>query len=224
MLKAIVYDLDGTLIDSRADLAASVNAALVAMGLPELPLSTLIQFVGGGAEMLVRRSLAAARGAGERAEALDDNLVVNALPHWHAAYAARLLDETKLYPGLAELVGMQTIPQAVLTNKPGGYSRRILEGLGVAEAFRFVIGGDEAPRKPDPRGLLSLCEKMNARPGETLLVGDSHFDVDAGKAAGVPVCAVSWGFDSREALERKQPEFLVDSAGELGALLERLAH
>jgi len=223
MLKAIVYDLDGTLIDSRADLAASVNAALVAMGLPELPLSTLIQFVGGGAEMLVRRSLAAARGAGERAESLNDNLVVNALPHWHAAYAAHLLDETKLYPGLAELIGTQTISQAVLTNKPGNYSRRILEGLGVSRAFRFVVGGDEAPRKPDPRGLLALCEKLEAQPSETLLVGDSHFDVDAGKAAGVSVCAVSWGFDSRAALEEKRPDFLVDGAAELAELLARLA-
>jgi phosphoglycolate phosphatase len=186
-----------------------------------LSLETLSTFVGNGAETLVRRSLAAARGKGERAEDVPERLVGQAMPQWHAAYAAHLLDNTRLYTGIGKIVGMQTIPQAVLTNKPGGYSRRILAGLGLAHAFPLVIGGDEAVRKPDPRGLLFLCEKLGVDPRDALMIGDSPIDVSTGKAARVPTCAVTWGFAKRAELLESEPAFFVDTAEELGLLLSQ---
>jgi len=219
MLKALIFDLDGTLIDSREDIAGAVNVALGALGLPRLSLETLSTFVGNGAETLVRRSLAAARGKGERADGVPKTLVEQAMPHWHAAYSAHLLDQTRLYVGIAKVVAMQTIPQAVLTNKPGEYSRRILAGLGLAQAFPLVIGGDEAVRKPDPRGLLALCEKLAVDPHDALMIGDSPIDVATGKAARVPTCAVTWGFANRAELLESAPTFFVDTVEELGRLL-----
>jgi len=231
MLKLVVYDLDGTLIDSREDIAAAVNGALAAIGMRTLPPARVASFVGEGAELLVRRSLVAALGALEsdsrpdeaQTSGLDARLVARALEAWHAHYSKQLLVKTRLYAGIDQVLALPPHRRAVLTNKPGRYAREILAGLGVEAAFARVVGGDEGPRKPDPRGLLSLCESLETAPGEALLVGDSRFDVLAGAAAGVPVCAVSWGFAPREELLALRPEHLLDDVGQLSALLPRLA-
>ncbi len=195
---------------------------LAALELPRLPDERVIAFVGGGAELLVRRALAAARGAGERNSELPPELVARGLAAWHAHYTIHLLDQTRPYPGVAALLQVPPPARAVLTNKPGGYARRILDGLGLAPAFAQVLGGDEAARKPDPRGLLQLCERLGVAPGEALLVGDSRIDIDTGRAAGVPVCAVSWGFSARAELEQANPAHLLDDARALAALLPQL--
>lgn len=183
-LSGVIFDLDGTLADTRGDLAASVNAMLRRMGLPERDEPTIVSFIGEGAERLIRRSL------GPRHE----ERYPEAAPIWREEYAKRLLDQTQLYDGIAEVLEAPPPLRAVLTNKPGGFAREILQGLGIDGAFRTVLGGDEGPRKPSPDGLLLLCSRLGISKDEALLVGDSAVDIATARAAGVAVCAAAWGF------------------------------
>lgn len=210
-LKAVVYDLDGTLVDSRADLADSVNAMLEALGLARRPDEIIWSFIGEGAERLVRRSLGPE----------DEHRLPEALKSWRAEYARRLLVKTRPYPGISELLVVPPDARGVLTNKPGGFAREILQGLGLLGAIRAVVGGDEAPRKPEPEGLLALCKTLGAAPAETLLVGDSTLDIATGRAAGTHVCAVTWGLGAREALSAAAPDHLAEAPAEVAALLRR---
>jgi phosphoglycolate phosphatase len=186
----LVFDLDGTLVDSSRDLASATNAALqrFAPGAPAIPLEVVIGFVGEGARLLVERAL---RHAGiERA--LDD-----VLPVFFECYGERLLETTRLYDGIVEaLDAVAAHDLAVLTNKPGPFSRRILDGLGVASLFARVWGAGDVPaRKPDPAGLWRLMEELAARPTATWMIGDSAIDVRTARAAGVRAAGVSWGLD-----------------------------
>ena len=212
-LTAVVYDLDGTLVDSRGDLADSVNAMLEALGLRRLPDEIVWGFIGEGAERLVRRSLGAQH----------EHLLPEALKSWRAEYARRLLVKTRPYPGISDLLAAPPPARAVLTNKPGGFAREILQGLGMLDSLRAVIGGDEAPRKPEPEGLLALCKALGSVPAETLLVGDSTVDVRTGRAAGVRVCAILWGLGKRAELAAASPDHLAATPDEVAALLRNLA-
>ena len=209
-LKAVIYDLDGTLVDSRDDLADSVNAMLARLSLPEREPQVIHGFIGEGAERLIRRSL------GLRHEAR----YAEAAPIWREEYGKRLLAKTRLYGGVDALLRIPPEARGVLTNKPGSFAREILRGLGVESAFRAVVGGDEAPRKPAPDGLLRICATLGARPQDALLVGDSAVDLATGKAAGVPVCAVTWGLGERAALA--SADYLCDTPMEVRELLARL--
>ena len=209
-LLGVIYDLDGTLIDSRADLADSVNAMLARMGLQQHETEVISGFIGEGAERLIRRSL------GPRHEAR----YAEAAPIWREEYARRLLGRTCLYAGVDELLRHPPDARAVLTNKPGEFAREILAGLGIAHAFRALVGGDEAPRKPAPDGLLRLCARLDALPAEALLVGDSAIDLATGRAAGVRVCAATWGLGDRAALAGA--DYLCDTPLHVAELLARL--
>jgi phosphoglycolate phosphatase len=213
MVTAVIYDLDGTLIDSRGDLADSVNAMLAALGLPQRDERQICTFVGEGAERLVRRSLGPA----------NEHRFPEAVKSWRAEYARRLLVRTRPYPGVAELLESPPPLRAVLTNKPGGFAREILQGLGLLASLRKVIGGDEAPRKPDPSGLLRLCSDLGSDAARTLFVGDHPIDIATGAAAGVPVCAASWGFVEEPELRRANPAHLCHSPAEVVRLLARLS-
>jgi len=212
LARLVVFDLDGTLVDSSRDIAASVNAALgrVAPGTAALSLEAVLSFVGEGAGLLVERSL---RHAGL---ALSTEEV---LPVYVDCYRERLLDTTRLYPGVAEaLEALAGTTLAVLTNKPGDMSRTILDGLGVASRFARVRGAGDVPsRKPDPAGLLGLMSELGARAGETWMVGDSATDVGVARAAGTRVAGVTWGFQPA-ALRAAAPDRVLDLPAELADL------
>jgi phosphoglycolate phosphatase len=208
-LDAVIYDLDGTLIDSKDDLADSVNAMLFRLGLPERDPRVIYGFIGEGAERLIRRSLGDHEGR-----------YVEAASIWREEYARRLVAKTHLFAGIAEVLQVPPAARAVLTNKPRAFAREILRALGVAGAFREVRGGEEGPRKPAPDGLLGLCESLGTAPARALLVGDSAVDLETGRAAGVRVCAVTWGLGKHAALAAA--DYLCTTPAELGELLGRL--
>lgn len=201
-VRLLVFDLDGTLIDSKEDLANSVNHALVEFGLAPLPRRLIYGYVGNGATMLIRRALGP-----EREEALPEVLGVF-LDH----YGRHLLDTTVPYPGvegsLREHSGRYEM--AVLTNKPVGMTREILDGLSLSRHFVDVRGGDSFPsKKPDPEGLLGILGSRAASPVEALMVGDSAADVLAGKGAGTPTCGVTYGLGAGGFADHP-PDFTID--------------
>jgi phosphoglycolate phosphatase len=212
MARLLVFDLDGTLVDSARDLAAATNAALqrTAPGTVPIPLAAVIGFVGEGARVLIERSIRYSQ-----LELSPDDV----LPVFLDCYAGRLLDTTRLYPGIEEaLDALRPRTLAVLTNKPGPFSRTILEGLGVAARFARIWGaGDVAARKPDPSGLLRLAAELEARPDETVMIGDSATDVATARAAGVRVVGVAWGLDP-PGLRAANPDRLLEHPRELVAL------
>ncbi len=184
----VVFDLDGTLIDSRADLAQAVNHVLRAVGLAPLSLDVVTGYIGEGARMLVKRAL----GAGH------EHLLENSLQRFMQYYGQHLLDHTQLYPGITDsLRGLAArgVLLSVLSNKPEAMSQAILEGLGVLSRFVAVLGGDSLPtRKPDPAGLEHLRELTGTPPQRMLVVGDSLIDLRTARAASLDFCGVAWGF------------------------------
>jgi phosphoglycolate phosphatase len=198
----VAVDLDGTLVDSRADLAAAVNHVLRTFRLPELPAATLQGYVGEGARALVGRALGADRGA----------LLDEALARFLARYGEHLLDETRPYPGVVEALDVLRAAGArlsILTNKPVALSRRIVAGLGLASRFVAVVGGDSLPtRKPHPAGLDHLRATTGTVPARMLLVGDSDIDVATARAAGVAFCGVAWGL-APDRLAAARPERVI---------------
>jgi len=199
-----VFDLDGTLVDSVDDLHASVNHALAAVGLPPRSVAEVRTFVGEGARVLLAKAVSP-----------RDELLEPALAAWRPHYEAHCLDRTVPYPGIGPLLAGAGRTLAVLTNKPGGMARKILDGLGLLQRFAVVLGGDEAPRKPDPTGLLEIMARVGATPAETVFVGDSRHDVETARRAGVAAVAVTWGLASREELVRAGATAFAQSAAEL---------
>jgi phosphoglycolate phosphatase len=219
--RAILFDLDGTLVETRRDIAAGVNVMLAERGLGPLSVDDVSRHVGRGARVLVTRCLAACGVDSPSEETIDA-----AYTGFHDAYSARLLDTTLPYPGIVEMcarLDRAGVAMAIVSNKPEDLSRRILEGLGLARFFPVVLGGDSLPvRKPDPAPLLHALKLLgidaNAgarNPDGALMVGDSVVDVQAARAAGLPVAAVTWGFGSREELLAAGPDRLVADAEEL---------
>lgn len=207
--RLIVFDLDGTLVDSSQDLASAVNAALasIAPGTQPLSVDVVRTMIGEGATRLVAKALDRAGVA----RAVDE-----VRPVFMECYAQRLLESTRPYPGIAEaLAALRPRTLAVLTNKPGDMSRTILDGLGLSSLFlRVYGGGDLATRKPDPEGLLRLVAEAGVGVDQAVMVGDSAIDVRTARAAGVRVVGVLWGFDA-ESLRREPPDVIVSSPAAL---------
>jgi phosphoglycolate phosphatase len=186
--RLIVFDLDGTLIDSRQDLADATNALLMELGVPPLPVDAVAAMVGEGAAKLVRRALSSAGVRIDAREALERFLVL---------YDERLVIHTRPYPGIPEALDSLTAlcPLAVLTNKPSRATQTILRELKLARYFGEVTGGDTpSGRKPDPAGLRQLMQLTGATPETTVLVGDSRIDRETARRAGVRACLVRYGF------------------------------
>jgi phosphoglycolate phosphatase len=225
-LRLFIFDLDGTLIDSKLDLALAVNATREAFRLGPLPHEQIFGYIGDGAPMLIRRAL-------DHTE--DDALVEQALGFFLRYYHEHMLDNTVAYPGVRE--GLEQLAGdarvlTVLTNKPVRFSREILAGLGLGSYFRLVYGGNSFERKkPDPLGVEVILRETQATKDEALVVGDSEIDVLTARNAGTRVCGVTYGLGSH-LLDDYPPDLRVDSLTELAALvtekkpatLPRLAH
>jgi phosphoglycolate phosphatase len=211
--RLVVFDLDGTLVDSSHDLAAAVNAALrrVDARVPALPVDEVRAMIGEGASRLVAKALART-GVPRTVEEVR--------PIFMECYSEVLLQRTRPYEGIPELLlALRPRTLAVLTNKPGGMSRTILEHLGLLPLFLRVYGGGDLPTfKPDPAGLLRLLDEAGAAAGDTVLVGDSAIDVRTARAAGVRAVGVDWGFDL-ESLRREPPDAMVSRPRDLLAVV-----
>ena len=209
-VRAFLFDLDGTLIDSKLDLVDSVNFMLKEMNRKALPLQTVASYIGHGAPRLVADAL----GLG----ATDEDQKIG-LEIFLAYYEKHSLDGTRAYPGVAEgLEALREQPMAVLTNKPVKMSVEILEGLGLRKYFRHVYGGDSFPaKKPDPAGAQIILKDLDARPHEAAMVGDSDVDVQTARNAGMLSVHVNYGF-GQYAREAHPADLYVNSLLEIAAL------
>jgi phosphoglycolate phosphatase len=216
-IKLVIFDLDGTLIDSRLDLVHSVNASLRHIGRPELPDDVIASYVGDGAPILIQRALGG--------EVVDEALLRKGLEFFLSYYRAHKLDHTTVYPGIAEaLAAIQSSgnstprKMAVLTNKPVIPSRAIVEALGLGPFFAQIYGGNSfATKKPDPEGARKLLEESGVQPEQAAMVGDSHVDVRTGRNAGLWTMGVTYGF-APHTLDDEPPDVLVDQPPEVGAV------
>jgi len=210
--RLFLFDLDGTLIDSKGDIASSVNLALARAGLSQLPPSRIAGFVGDGVRKLVDRSL---REVLERGP--DESLLLRVMDFYLDEYGQHLLDTTRLFPGVGEALGsLDWAGLAVVTNKPERFSRQILNALGIGRRFRLVLGGDSTPlRKPDPAPLLEAVDRCGAVPGDSVMVGDSPVDVQAGEAAGLVTCGIAANVVDKEKLRAAGCDLLISDMREL---------
>ncbi len=212
MAALVVFDLDGTLVDSRQDLAASTNDVLAGLGAGPLPVDAVEQMVGDGARTLVHRALVHA--------GCDADLDV-ALADFHKCYARRLLETTRPYEGIADLLrSLRGTRMAVLTNKPLAPTRRLIDHFGWSGIFDYVVGGDGPfARKPDPAGLRHVMTSCGADPHETMMVGDSMVDVDVARRAGTHICVAAYGFGaSRGDLTLRGDELIAHTASDIQTL------
>lgn len=203
-MNLLIFDLDGTLIDSKLDLAHAVNAARAHMGLGDLPHPLVFSYVGNGAPTLIRRSLGPEAGEAQVQQALDFFL---------AYYRDHMLDYTTLYPGVADTLDVLLQSgkrMAVLTNKPVRISKAIISGLGLERHFFQIYGGNSfAQKKPHPIGIETLLSEAGTVAGNAMMIGDSAVDIQTARNAGIKACGVTYGFQP-ETLAAEPPDFLID--------------
>lgn len=206
-VKAFVFDLDGTLIDSKLDLVLSMNATLEYLGHKPLSQEQIASYVGGGVLLLVKRAL----GAGASEEEVEKGIVF-----FLDYYKAHMLDNTLPYPGVLDCLGaLHGYSLAVLTNKPVKFSQAIIAGLNLSSYFQFVYGGNSfEKKKPDPVGLHTLLRDFNLSPRELMMIGDSDVDIRTARNAGTLACGVTYGFGSAR-LPESAPDLLLDSLADL---------
>ena len=217
----VMIDLDGTLIDTAPDLAASANAMLQDLGLPIHDEAKVATWIGNGISRLVKRALTDDMDADPEPE-----LFARAFPLFQDHYGRLLIARSRPYPGVVE--GLETLQVTgyelvCITNKAEVFTLPLLEGLGLNGYFKLVISGDSLPRrKPDPLPLLHACEFFSITPDQGVLVGDSVNDTEAARAAGMPVICVTYGYNRGKDVRDLHPEVVIDSLSELAGYLQLL--
>jgi phosphoglycolate phosphatase len=215
-IRLLVFDLDGTLIDSRLDLVHSVNAMLRHFERPELPEELIASYVGDGAPALVRRALG---------DSVDEAHLQPALEYFLSYYRVHKLDHTTVYAGIPEMLKQLAAPSngvarqmAVLSNKPVNPSRAIVEALGMGDYFVSVYGGNSfSTKKPDPLGVQTILAESGVTAAEAIMIGDSSIDILTGRNAGLWTCGVTYGF-APQTLDDVFPDVLIETPVELGEL------
>jgi len=213
-IRHLIFDLDGTLVDSRLDLSNSINAMLRHFGKPLLPNEVIASYIGDGAPMLVRRSLG---------DPDDESFVQHALEYFLLYYREHKLDNTFVYPGIKECLDSirgsrngSGMKMSVLSNKPVGPSRAIVEALGLGNYFFQVYGGNSFhTKKPDPTGVRALLEESGTEAGQTVIIGDSDIDVLTARNAGTYSIGVNYGFAPHTFVDAA-PDVLVETPEEIG--------
>lgn len=210
-VELLIFDLDGTLADTRQDIADAVNHALRKLGYPPLALAEIICNVGDGVGKLLERSLPTGR----------QKQVTEAVNLFRQHYRDHLLDHTSLYPGVAEVLRhFRDNKMAVVSNKPEEFTREIVAGLGIADTLDFVLGGDSlAELKPSPEPVLHVLQELATAPAAAVMIGDGLTDIHAGQAAGTLTCGVTYGFRSREELTDAKPDLMIDDITQLMGVL-----
>jgi phosphoglycolate phosphatase len=203
----VCLDLDGTLVDSGADIAASLNFALRREGEPELPEARIIAAIGGGVPVLLDRTIGPAHPKRDR---------IHAGLREH--YEEHLLDRTRLYPGVRETLERISIPRVLVTNKPEGMSRKLLDALGMGALFAAIYGGEgRLPRKPDPASILECLDRFRVDKSRALHVGDSGVDLATARAAGIRSCGVTYGYSVPGELD--EADYRIDRFDALASIL-----
>ena len=208
-IRLLIFDLDGTLVDSLEDITHSVNFTLGKLGRPLLHLDTVREYVGDGMEMLLTRAL------GEHTDLLEEAKGI-----YMVHQSRNLVVRSRLYPGVREtLEHFRSIPMAVVTNKTLEFSEPLLERLGIRPYFGMIIGADAGlPLKPAPDAFLKIMKSLGIAKEYTVVVGDGTTDIRAGKAAGITTCAVTYGFRSEEELRKTGPDHVIHAFSELTGL------
>lgn len=216
-VRLIIFDLDGTLVDSSVDITNALNYAVEPYGIRPLKAEDTIKMVGEGISRLIEK-LIAGSFTGSETGSMKDALTERFLEH----YTAHIIDYTRAYPGVREtLERLSGYKKAVISNKREALSRKTLEGLELMRFFNYVVGSDTTPeKKPSPVPVLKVLNELSVIPEEAVMVGDSNYDVDAGKAAGVTTVAVTYGYKPVEMI--RHADYMIDRMGRLSALLERI--
>lgn len=219
--KLIVYDLDGTLIDSRRDISDAVNWTLKELGLSSVPSEQISTFIGSGVKNLMQQTLIHV-GAGlpaltQATTRVAPTLLDRSIKLFRRRYGEHLLDQTCLYPSVPKVLEFfKNRLQAVITNKPEKFSLAILKTLGVNHYFFKVVGGDGGfPKKPAPDALIEVLKEARVEPHEAVVVGDSAIDIETGRGAQVKTIAVTYGFAKLEEIEKSKPDFILNNLKEL---------
>lgn len=211
-IEAILLDLDGTLVDTREDIASSLNHTLELFGRPPRSLEEVTRFIGDGARELLARGLGTST-EGELARSVQT---------FKAHYLEHIAERSRLYDGVLEtLQRLAPRPMAVVTNKPEAHTQRLLQALGVDKFFTGTVGGDTiGAKKPEPGPVLEAARRLGVRTERSLMVGDSPMDVRAGKAAGALTCGVTYGYRTEDEVRGCDPDFLIARFADLAPLLK----
>jgi phosphoglycolate phosphatase len=211
-IQLVIFDLDGTLIDSRLDITNALNYALGPYSFPQLSVEDTVKMVGEGITRLIEKII----GEGKA------SMKVDVTERFLTYYTQHLLDHTREYPGVRDtLEKLSSYQKAVISNKKEYLSRKVLGGLGLLHYFDVIIGSDTIrERKPSPVPILKVLSELHVQPGEAAIVGDSNYDVDAGKAAGITTVAVTYGYRPREVIAHA--DYLIDRMPDLLPLIERM--
>lgn len=211
-VKLIIFDLDGTLVDSSIDITNALNYAIRPYSLKPLAVEDVIQMVGEGITRLIEKM------AGPVDTSAKDDILARFLEH----YSGHIVDHTLEYPGVREtLEKLSGYKKAVISNKREALSKKTLSGLGLSGFFDLIVGSDTtAEKKPSPVPILKVLSELHAAPSEAVIVGDSNFDIDAGKAAGIATIAVTYGYKPIDAINHA--DHMIDSMPDLVPLIKKL--